>query len=466
MFKSLSGRFLLLTVLFVMLAEILIFLPSVARYRVDYLQRHIELSHIASFALLAEDMLDESLETELLENTGVYNVVVRNNQMRELVLASPMPQVLAASYDLRNASAFELIRDAILRLVRTEDQVIRVISNPKLEPTRIIEITMGTEPLRDAMINYGFRILILSAMISVVTAFFLFLAVRSVLVTPIKRVVSHMQSYASQPEDARRIIVPESNVTELREAEEALQSMQTQLTGSLRQKDRLAQLGSAVAKVSHDLRNILTTAQLFADRVEASEDPAVARVVPKLVNSIQRAVHLCEGTLAFGKSEEPPPALSMVKLEHIVDDVVDSERLACETDPVTIETSIAPGMVVRADGEQLYRVLSNLVRNARQAIAATKAPGSIRIVGKEDDEGWSIDVIDTGPGLPAKAQQHLFQPFQGGARKGGTGLGLAIAVELIRGHGGELSLTRTGPDGTQFQISLPKAVLPFEAKIA
>ena len=53
--------------------------------------------------------------------------------------------------------------------------------------------------------------------------------------------------------------------------------MQTQLTGALRQKERLAQLGGAVAKISHDLRNILTTAQLFADRIEGSADPVVAR---------------------------------------------------------------------------------------------------------------------------------------------------------------------------------------------
>ena len=116
-----------------------------------------------------------------------------------------------------------------------------------------------------------------------------------------------MKSYAAAPEDARRIIQPSAGVRELNEAEHALQSMQSDLTSMLRQRERLAALGSAVAKISHDLRNILTSAQLFADRIDSSDDPVVARMAPKLMNSITRAVHLCESTLAFGKAEEPAP---------------------------------------------------------------------------------------------------------------------------------------------------------------
>ena len=118
------------------------------------------------------------------------------------------------------------------------------------------------------------------------------------------------------------------DVTELREAEDALQSMQTQLTGALRQKERLAQLGGAVAKISHDLRNILTTAQLFADRIEGSADPMVSRAAPKLVSSISRAVSLCESTLAFGKAEEAAPLLRPVNLGELAEEVAEAEGLA------------------------------------------------------------------------------------------------------------------------------------------
>ncbi|NND44722.1 MAG: HAMP domain-containing histidine kinase [Xanthomonadales bacterium] len=456
--NSLSGRFLILTTAFVMLAEVLIFVPSVARFREDYLLLRLEKAQIASLALLANDMIPADLEQELLQNAGVFNVVLRRDEVRQLVLSSPIPTPVADTYDLRDPSAFELIANAIVRLISPGNDVIRVIGNPVREAGLLIEVTMESAPLRAAMLDYGLRILILSAVISVITAFLLYLAVRQFLVKPIQRVARAMTSYASAPEDARRIIVPRAGVTELREAETALASLQTQLTGALRQKERLAQLGGAVAKISHDLRNILTVAQLFGDRLESSDDPAVQRAAPKLVNSIARAVNLCESTLAFGRAEEPPPALDRFMLADVVNDVVDAERLAAGSHDISFSEDVPAAMAVRADPEQLYRVLGNLVRNARQAIVASGKPGEISIHAHETDGDWVVDVLDTGPGLPAKAREYLFKPFQGGTRKGGFGLGLTIAAELVRGHGGQLELVATGPEGTSFRISLPKSV--------
>ncbi|MDW3223016.1 MAG: HAMP domain-containing sensor histidine kinase [Paracoccaceae bacterium] len=456
MFNSLSGRLVVLTTIFVMLAEVLIFVPSIARFREDYLMNRLERAQIASLALLADDMIDRELEAELLENAGVFNVVLRRDQVRQLMLASNLPQPISQTFDMRDNSAIVLIRDALTRFVAAENEVIRVIGAPVRDAGLLIEITMETEPLRAAMIDYGIRILILSAVISIFTAFLLFLAMRALLLKPIKGVVGHMQNYAAAPEDARRIITPSAGVTELREAEEALQKLETDLTQALRQKDRLAQLGSAVSKISHDLRNILTTAQLFTDRIEMSEDPTVKRMAPKLVGSITRAVHLCESTLAFGKAEEPSPTLTMLPLVSLVDEVIESERLAVGDFDLSFACDVPREMSVRADPEQLYRVLANLIRNARQALIAANTPGEISVNGREDENAWWIDVVDTGPGLPPKAQEHLFTPFQGGASKGGSGLGLAISAELIKGHGGTLELTRTGVQGTCFSICLPK----------
>ncbi len=459
MLNSLSGRFLILTTVFVMLAEVLIFVPSVARFREDFLLLRLERAQIASLALLADEMIDPALEQELLTNAGVFNVVLRRDEMRQLVLSSPIPAPIHATFDLRDPSGLTLIRDAMRRLLDPENRIIRVIGDPVQSAGLLIEVTMETGPLRSAMIDYGIRILILSAVISVITATLLFLSVRVLLVKPIKGVVAHMQNYAAAPEDARRIITPGATVTEVRDAEKALQSMQTQLTAALRQKERLAQLGGAVAKVSHDLRNILTSAQLFVDRIETSQDPLVRRMAPKLVGSIARAINLCESTLAFGRAEEPPPALGRVLLAGVVADVIDSERLAAGEHDLSFSEDIPAGMTIRADGEQLYRVLMNLVRNARQAIVASGRPGEICLRAGEDDAAWWIYVTDTGPGLPAKAREHLFQPFQGGVTKGGSGLGIVIAADLLRGHGGQIELRRTDATGTEFALRLPKAEL-------
>ncbi|HHX90927.1 MAG TPA: HAMP domain-containing histidine kinase [Paracoccus sp.] len=456
-FRTLSGRFLLLTIIFVLLAEVLVFVPSVSRFREDYLLTRLERAQIASLALLASDgSISDKLAEELLVNAGVYNVVLRRDALRELVLSSPVPGPISATYDLRNPSSFTLMRDGLRALLDREARVIRVFGDPVREAGLLIEVTMNSQSLRTELVDYALRLLLLSLALSLAMAALLFLAVQRLIVTPMRRVAVSMVEYGKAPEDARRIIVPAARVSELREAEEALAQMQNDLTQALRQKERLAQLGGAVARISHDLRNILATATLVADRIEASSDPAVTRAAPKLVGALSRAVNLCERTLAFGKAEEPPPRLARVTLRPLIDEVVDSERLANTDSAVEFLVDVPASLSLRADSEQLFRVLSNLARNARQAIEATGKPGSVEISAHEHGACCVIRVIDTGPGLPPRARENLFAAFQGGARKGGVGLGLVIASELVRGHGGKLELVRSDDDGTEFRIALPQ----------
>ena len=454
--RTLSGRFLILTVVFVMVAEVLIFVPSIARFREDFLIMRLEKAQIAALAqLAAPDMVTPELEQELLANAEVFNVVLRRNEVRELVLSSELPQPISQTFDLRNAGPWTLIRDAFGALIGSERGIVRVIGEPVQDAGLLIEITMDAAPLRAALIDYGARILTLSAVISAITALALFWAVQRLMVAPIRRVVQHMQAYAEAPEDARHVIAATSPVQELRAAEEAMASMQTQLTSALRQKERLAQLGGAVAKIAHDLRNILTSAQLFVDRIESSQDPAVARAAPKLVGSISRAVALCESTLTFGRAEEAPPQPRAVDIAALARDVAEADGIGADS-PVTLVLEMPTGLQVWADPEQLYRVLSNLIRNARQAIEGAEKGGQITVsAGQTPVEYW-VMVADTGPGLPERARAHLFEAFSGSARKGGTGLGLAIAAELMRGHGGRLELLRSTPQGTAFILHLPK----------
>jgi signal transduction histidine kinase len=457
-FNTLSGRFLGLTVVFVMIAEVLIFVPSISRFRVDYLQGRLELGQLAALALLATpgEMVAPDLERELLQTAEVLNVVLRRDEIRELVLSGPVPEPVAETFDLRDPEQLALMRDALRTLAQPEDRIIRLIGLTKQGAPSEIEITLHEAPLRAAMIGYGLRILYLSLAISVSTAALLFFAVQGLIVRPINRVVAHMIAYRDDPEDARRIIVPRSGARELRQAEDALHDLQLRLTTALRQKGRLAALGGAVAKISHDLRNMLATTQLLADRLEASRDPAVKRTAPKLVSSLARAIGLCERTLAFGKAEEPPPELADFPLAPLVEEVLENEARAASSAGLDLIAEVPPDMVVRADADQLFRVLTNLVRNAVQAIEAAGAEVRMVRVSARDLAGESeILVSDTGPGLAPKARENLFQPFRGGARRGGAGLGLAIAAELVRGHGGALRLVETGPSGTVFRIAWP-----------
>lgn len=456
--NTISGRFAAVTIIFVMLAELFILLPALASFRLDQLESRLQSAQIASLALLATDeSLATDLEAELLQNARVFNVVLRRNDIRQLVLSSPIPGPVVATYDLREQGVPQTIDDAVKTLMDTQSRVVRVIGAPVNQAGQLIEITMETGPLRDAMIDYGLRLLTVSAAFAIITAILLNLAVQRLVLVPIRKVIRHMSAYASAPEDARHFITPDARIAELRDAEIALEAMQKTVTSSLKQKERMAQLGQAVAKISHDLRNILTTAQIFADRLEDSADPKVRRAAPKLLNSISRAVNLCETTLAFGKAEEPAPTLSRFNLAMLANEVVEAETLAAgATSQVDFLLDVAPSLMIRADRDQLYRVLANLARNARQAIEGTGNPGTVEIGAGETDSDWWIRVGDSGPGLPEKAREYLFKPFSGSVRKGGTGLGLTIAADLIRGHGGRLDLVRSDAEGSEFMVHIPR----------
>lgn len=456
-FNTLSGRYLGLMAVFVLIAEVLIFVPSVARFRVDNLQNRLELAQLAALAALAspEERVAPDLEALLLRTADVYNVVLRRDGVRELALAGEVPGPLAASYDLAQAGDLRLMRDALMVFLRGGDRVIRVVGPTALGERTEVEVTLSEAPLRAAMVAYGLRIIYASLAVTLAFAALLFLATRYYIVQPMRRVVDHMTAYRDDPEDASRVITPASDVRELREAETALHDLQLRLTGALRQKDRLAALGGAVAKIAHDLRNLLTTAQLLADRIDASADPAVGRTAPKLVAAIARAITLCERTLTYGRAEDPPPALADLDLCGLVEEVAEAEAAAASLAQVAVEAPA--GLRVRADPDQLFRILTNLARNAVQAIEASGRPGRVTLAARPLGEMVEVAVADTGPGLPAKARENLFQPFRGGARQGGAGLGLVIAAELVRGHGGALELVSTGPEGTVFRLTLPAA---------
>ncbi len=458
MFNSLSGRFLGLTIVFVLVAEVLIFVPSVSRFREDYLQNRLEMGQLAALAMLSVppgDSVSPDLSQQLLSSADVLNVVLRREDVRELVLPGAVPSSVVASFDLQQTGRMMLMRDALRVLFSDHDRIIQVVGRAQQGARSVVEVTMHEWPLHQAIVDQGLRILYTSLAISLATAALLFLAVQRLIVRPIGRVVEHMTAYREDPEDASRIIEPRRGARELRQAETALQDLELRLTAALRQKERLAGLGGAVAKISHDLRNLLTTAQLLADRMEASADPGVARTAPKLVESLARAIKLCERTLTFGKAEEPPPEPTVFALAPLVAEVTENERQAIPPTCVAFAAEVPVALKVRADADQLFRVLSNLVRNAGQAIEAAGATGTVTVQASEEEGRSLIRVVDTGPGLPQKARENLFQPFRGSVRQGGSGLGLAIAAELIKGHGGSLVLEETGPHGSTFRISLP-----------
>jgi signal transduction histidine kinase len=463
---GLSAKLLLLTISFVMLAEVLIFVPSVANFRITWLTDRLTGAQLAALAADAGPggVVPDQLRMELLRTAQVRAVALKRNNERRLVLSPDSATPIDATYDFRASARargvwnelglrLSLIWDALSVFVARDGRVIRVIGEPGMGAGDFIEVVLPEAPLRAAMVRYGLNVLGLSVIISVITAALVYFALNGLLVQPMTRITRNMLRFSQNPEDASRIIVPSARQDEIGTAERELAHMQVELTQTLQQKSRLAALGLAVSKINHDLRNMLANAQLISDRLSSLPDPAVQRFAPKLIASLDRAIKLADSTLKFGRAEEAQPKRELVPLRTLVAEVGDGLSLPREGIVWTIE--IGPSLRVDADRDQLYRVLSNLARNALQALEQRDpATGHIRVSARRIGQRVSIEVVDDGPGVPERARAHLFQAFQGSARKGGTGLGLAVAQELVMAHGGTIRLRDT-EKGAAFEIEIP-----------
>lgn len=449
---GLSARLLLLTAFFVMLSEVFIYAPSIGRFRVVYLQERIAAAHLASLALEVppDNMVSAELRNQLLDHAGAYAIVLKRSGTKSLILAKDMPPRVDATYDLGKGTFFGLIGDALMTLAGDGSRFLRVMGRSPKEPDTEIEVIVSEAPLRMAMFDYSARILGLSIVISLMTAVLVYLSLQWLFVRPMRVLTASMVSFREDPEDGRRLVVPGKRTDELGVAQRELAGMQRGLRGALMQNARLAALGTAVTKINHDLRNILATAQLVSDHLERTDDPNIRRIAPTLMGAIDRAVTLCSKTLRFAQEGANELELTWFPLRPLVDEVADA--LSGMARGSAIENGITADFKLHADRDQIYRVLINLIRNAAEAGARR-----VTVAASADDSQVTIEIMDDGPGLPPRVQENLFQPFTGSARVGGSGLGLSIARDLLRGHGGDIKLVRTGADGTLFRLTLPVA---------
>ena len=448
--KSLSARLLILTVFFVMVSEVLIFVPSVARYRMTYFENRLAAGYLATLAFEANPTahLDRGLVDKLLARVGAQGIGLERTDGTVLRLDRISPPLPDFTIDLTHPDIMLAIRGSFRTLFGRGNRVLRVLGPAGGDKADTVEVLLDETPLREELWDFGIRILELSLVISLVTAALVYLSLQWLLVRPMRRITANMVEFRGDPEDASRVIAASQRSDEIGVAERELAVLQRTVRQALGQRARLAALGTAVTKINHDLRNILATARLVTDGLTASAAPEVRRIAPRLLDAIDRAVALCTSSLDFSREGAPPLAPSRFPLAPLIGEI--GPGLAGSAQDLAIDCAIAPDLTIRADRDQLYRVFLNLARNAveagahRLSFSAAREHGTI-----------AVEVADDGPGLPPKARENLFRPFFGSARPGGSGLGLAIARELVRAHGGELSLVSSTGAGTIFRLTLP-----------
>jgi len=465
---GLSGKLLFLTILFVMVAEILIYVPSIANFRLNWLNDRLAAAHTAALVLDAApaDMVPESLTRQLLDSIGARAVAVKMGTQRRMLAVASGPFNVEAEIDMRNVPWWSAIYDAFEVLVHDEPgDAIRVIGPAPMREGEFLEVILEEAPMRKAMFAYSVNILLLSLLISAITAMMVFFALHYLLVRPMERITANMMAFRADPENPSLIIRTSRRTDEIGTAQEELAAMQRELASMLHQKSRLAALGLAVSKINHDLRNLLASAQLFSDQLSTSGDPKVQRFAPKLMRALERAIAFCQSTLSYGAAQEAPPERKIIEVEPLIEEVHEALGLTLDV-PIRWIVSVERGLTVDADHDHLFRVLVNVARNAMQALetreARDPARDQIRITGRREGSVVIIEVSDTGPGVSDKARAYMFRAFQGSTRAGGAGLGLAIAAELVRAHGGDIKLV-PGTIGATFSITIPDLPVELES---
>ncbi|HWA03613.1 MAG TPA: HAMP domain-containing sensor histidine kinase [Rhizomicrobium sp.] len=454
---SLSGRLLLLTIFYVMLGQVLIFLPTVGRYYRELLGNHVVSAELAvmPFTLPESDKLPPSLRSEIIKRAGAEAVLLTLTDRRFYFQVNNEPRKIQATIDLNRTGIWTDMVEAVSCLLHRGDRTLHVVAPTRIPHARSLGIILDEGPIRRALGAYALRVLETGFFVSALAACLVFASLFFVFVRPMERITEAMVRFRDNPEDSSRIVSASSRRDEIGLAERELASMQRDLYGSLQQKTRLAALGAAVARIQHDLRNILASAKLASDRLADIDDPVVKNLSPRLVASLDRAVALATQTLRYGRAEEHAPSRRLLALRPLVEEVGEA---AIETRPaaqrIDFVNAVAADIRIDADSEQLYRMVLNLLRNAVEALAG-RGDARIEVSAARSGRMVTIEIADNGPGIPAALRSKLFQPFATAARAGGSGLGLAIARDLARLHGGEMVLIESGPEGTRFRIGIP-----------
>ena len=301
-----------------------------------------------------------------------------------------------------------------------------------------------TSTTHDYLLRGFALVLVLAIMIGVPFAIIL----EWLVIFPLRRMVTDMTAFTRDPyrQGQGEIIPTHHNI--LSEARQALDTMTTATRNELVQRDKLAALGEAVAKINHDMRNVLATAVLLSDSLENSKDPKVASAGPIVSQAIQRAVDLCSHMLVYLKQPEALTAqpTAMAPLVHECASGLNIDIIYSGPDQLVI------------DEGAFFRLVHNLAGNAK-SVGADKVEITVWRAGQLA----IIDIADNGPGMDARARADMFKPFSGSTR-GSSGLGLSIARDIAVAHGGDLRLSRSNAIGSEFRIRLPLSILGSEGR--
>jgi len=460
---GLAARMLVITIGFALLAMGLFYAARLAAFRENWLHNKMTSAQTAFevFEAGGPNPLPPDLARKVLESVGVKAIAVSTPSGRRTLCDAAAPPNPSATIDLGRETFYDSIGAAFKTLLGGPGVVIGVTDTTSPNGTNV-KVTLDETPLVQALWRVSNTFLNIALLIATVVAGVLWAALWIMVLRPMRRLTSNIIAFGERPQDASRVIGPSGRNDEIGRAEKALAAMEDSLAHELTQRKRLAELGMAVARINHDLRNILSAAQLISDRLATISDPQVQRLAPRLVATLDRAIQFCQATLTYGAGSERPPQRRGFDLNKMVEEVVEAAR-AEYGEAIDYHVDIPPRFETYADPSHILRVLENLSRNAAQALIAKGAAGgrpkAIRFAAIRTEGMALIEISDTGPGFPPDLRDRIFEPFHKSTSEAGAGLGLSIAADLVTRNGGCIELAPMKADdfycGARFLIKLP-----------
>ncbi|MEZ5936737.1 MAG: HAMP domain-containing sensor histidine kinase [Hyphomonadaceae bacterium] len=466
LFGGLRGRLFMLVLGYVLIAVLLLFPLLAGAHRDGWLREHAQAAEIASLAVQAapDGRVSEELSRQLLDKAQVFGVAVVAADFRELVLEPPADiDGPVIPVDLREETPLSAAAGALSHLFAPPGRFLLLRITPSLTTDEEMEILVPEAALKRSLMRFSRNLLVGSMAIASLAGAVMYFAIYGLVVRPMRGLTDAVVRFSEAPDapvSPEDISARQGGAREMRRAFDALGRMQQTVSAAFRQRKRLAELGEAVAKINHDLRNSLSAAQLVSEGLSHSEDPRVRRAAPRLERAIERAIGLAEATLKYGRAAPPEPRIAVVALAPVIEEAA-AEALSAWPG-VKLDIAVPAGLKAMADADHLHRIIANLARNAGQAMC--KGPGEaaadeprLRIVAERSDAQIAVSVSDNGPGVPEKLLLSLFQPFATSGTRDGSGLGLAVSRELARGMKGDLKLAKSDGGGAMFELRLPAA---------
>jgi signal transduction histidine kinase len=458
-FGGLRGRLLILTAGFVLVIELLIFPLLAGAYRNSWLEQRAQAAQIASLAVEAapEGRVSDELSRQLLSQAQVISVAALVEDRSELILPPSIKIGPLLTVDLRKDTLLSGITGTFGHMLAPEGRFLRIMITPSMTRDKEMEVIVPELALKNALFAFSRTMLLVSVLTSLMAGVVVYFAIYRLVVRPMQHLTRSIVQFSEHPETAEIRDVP-GGAAEMRQANTALQTMQKTVSAAFRQRKRLADLGEAVAKINHDLRNSLAAAQIMSEGLGQSEDPRVKRAAPRLERAIERAIGLAEATLKYGRAEPQGPNLSTVNIVPALEEAAVEGLSAAPEIEWRLQAPAA--LTAAADAEHVHRIVANLVRNAARAIKeqpGRTCPGKISAKAFKQGENVIVEIADNGPGIPNNVRAKLFQAFSGSASRDGAGLGLAIARELARGMKGDLELSQSNEGGAAFTLRVPAA---------